>query len=314
MISLVLYLICVPGAGWRLGEADAIARALWVAFFILLIIAGIVAWFFVLAHESRRVAQEESARQTTLLLKEIDAHRRTDAQLQRAKEVAEAANLAKSRYVVGLSHELRTPLNAVLGYAQILERDEAMPPARQNGVRVIRRSAEHLSGLIDGLLDISKIEAGRFQLQRNESALRRVSRAARRHVPPAGRGQGPGVPLRARRTTLPEAVRSDEKRLRQILINLLSNAIKFTEAGHVALAVTYRSQIATFIVRGHAASAFRPDDRSASSSRSSAASSVRGDARPRPRPDHHQAAGADHGRRDRRRQRRRPKAQPSRCG
>ena len=121
-----------------------------------------------LAHESRRVAQEESARQTTLLLREIEAHGRTDAALQKAKEVAEAANLAKSRYLVGLSHELRTPLNSVFGYAQILERDAAIPPEQKGRIHVIRRSAEHLSGLIDGLLDISKIETGRLQLQRNE--------------------------------------------------------------------------------------------------------------------------------------------------
>jgi signal transduction histidine kinase len=73
------------------------------------------------------VAEEESSRQNTLLMKEIAAHKKTDAALQEAKEVAEAANRAKSRYVVGLSHELRTPLNAVLGYAQILERDETVP-------------------------------------------------------------------------------------------------------------------------------------------------------------------------------------------
>ncbi len=103
-----------------------------------------------------------------MLLKEIAAHKKTDTALQNAKETAEAANRAKSRYVVGLSHELRTPLNAVLGYAQILERDETIPAPRQLSIKVIRRSAEHLSGLIDGLLDISKIEAGRLQVYSNE--------------------------------------------------------------------------------------------------------------------------------------------------
>ncbi len=101
-------------------------------------------------------------------MNEIEAHKRTDAKLQQAKEVAEAASKAKSRHVVGLSHELRTPLNAILGYAQLLERDPALPTHRVDAVKVVRRSAEHLSGLIDGLLDISKIEAGRFHLDRNE--------------------------------------------------------------------------------------------------------------------------------------------------
>ena len=82
-------------------------------FFALTIIIGVVAWLFVLAQQSRRAAEAETRRQTALLIQEIDAHKRTDAELQRAKEVAESANLAKSRYVVGLSHELRSPLNAI---------------------------------------------------------------------------------------------------------------------------------------------------------------------------------------------------------
>ena len=83
-------------------------------FFVAHGVAGVAAWFFVLAQrEPARGARRNRARQTTLLMEEIDAHKRTDAELQKAKEVAEAANLAKSRYVVGLSHEIRTPLNAI---------------------------------------------------------------------------------------------------------------------------------------------------------------------------------------------------------
>src|SRR5258707_11412889 len=118
------------------------------------------------------ISEEESRRQTELLMQEIEAHKRTDVKLQQAKEKAEAASKAKSRYVVGLSHELRTPLNAVAGYAQILERDPEIPVRRLDAIRVVRRNAEYLSGLIDGLLDISKIEAGRFHLNRNEVRLR----------------------------------------------------------------------------------------------------------------------------------------------
>ncbi len=137
--------------------------------FVFAVIAGIVCWFLVLAHDSRVVAEEEFLAPEHAALKEIAAHKKTDAALQDAKETAEAANRAKSRLCrVGLSHELRTPLNAVLGYAQILERDETIPPPRQSAIKVIRRSADHLSGLIDGLLDISKIEAGRLQVYSNE--------------------------------------------------------------------------------------------------------------------------------------------------
>ncbi|NTJ43113.1 response regulator [Agrobacterium larrymoorei] len=227
--------------------ADVVERTILAVFFVFAVIAGIVCWFLVLAHDSRVVAEEESFRQNALLLKEIAAHKKTDAALQDAKETAEAANRAKSRYVVGLSHELRTPLNAVLGYAQILERDETIPAPRQSAIKVIRRSADHLSGLIDGLLDISKIEAGRLQVYSNEINIQDfLDQIIDLFRPQA---QAKGLAFNHERTkSLPQYVRSDEKRLRQILVNLLSNAIKFTDKGSVTLNVTYRSQVATFTV------------------------------------------------------------------
>jgi len=216
---------------------------LWKVFFALSIIIGVVAWLFVLAQQSRRAAEAETRRQTALLIQEIDAHKRTDAELQRAKEVAESANLAKSRYVVGLSHELRSPLNAISGYAQLLEQDASLSPKPRDQVRVVRRSADHLSGLIDGILDISKIEAGRLYLSRDEVRIGefldqlvgmfRLQAAAK------------GIDFVFKRApTLPSVVYADEKRLRQILINLLSNAIKFTQSGSVQLVVHYRSPVA----------------------------------------------------------------------
>ncbi|MFH3480477.1 hybrid sensor histidine kinase/response regulator [Xanthobacter variabilis] len=226
-------------------HGDAIRTTLWTLYFVLMIIVGVVAWLFVLAQESRRVAQEESQRQTALLMREIEAHKRTDAKLQKAKEAAEAANLAKSRYVVGISHELRTPLNAILGYAQLLERDSSIPAHRRDAIRVVRRSSEHLSGLIDGLLDISKIEAGRLHLYRDEvrihELLDQIVDMFRLQA------QARGIEFRhARSPRLPQVVHTDEKRLRQILINLLSNAIKFTARGHVTFSVAYRNQVAEF--------------------------------------------------------------------
>ncbi len=226
---------------------DVVNRTVAVVFFIFAIIAGIVSWFYVLAHDSRVVAEEESSRQNTLLLKEIAAHRKTDAALQNAKETAEAANRAKSRYVVGLSHELRTPLNAVLGYAQILERDETIPVPRQSAIKVIRRSADHLSGLIDGLLDISKIEAGRLQVFSNEVNIQDfLDQLIDMFAPQAA---AKGILFEHQRSrNLPLYVRTDERRLRQILVNLLSNAIKFTDEGTIRFGVEYRSQVATFTV------------------------------------------------------------------
>ena len=129
---------------------------------MLSLFAGILAWWVVLTRESRHVAQQESDRQTHLLMQEIEAHRKTDEQLQKAKEASEAANAAKSRYVTGLSHELRTPLNSIPGYAQILLRDEAMAPRHKDALGTIHRSGAHLLSLIDGLLDVAKIEAGKL--------------------------------------------------------------------------------------------------------------------------------------------------------
>jgi signal transduction histidine kinase/CheY-like chemotaxis protein/purine-cytosine permease-like protein len=222
---------------------ELLRSTLWTVFFILAIVAGIVAWLFVLLHESRRVAEEEMRRQAELLMQEIEAHKRTDAKLQEAKEKAEAASKAKSRYVVGLSHELRTPLNAVVGYAQILERDPAIPTHRHDAIRVVRRNAEYLSGLIDGLLDISKIEAGRFHVNRNEVRVREFLDQLVAMFRLQAIAKGIDFTF-SPSPKLPPVVYTDENRLRQILINLLSNAVKFTERGHVTLRVDYRNQVA----------------------------------------------------------------------
>ncbi len=259
VISLVLLLIDFGAAATGPEIRPVVDRTLWAAFAILSIVSGVLAWFFTLAGESRRAAQDESAHQTALLLREIAAHQRTDAELQRARDVAEAANSAKSRYVVGLSHELRTPLNAVLGYAQLLERDGDLPPARQNGVRVIRRSAEHLSGLIDGLLDVSKIEAGRLQIRADPVRTAEFFAGLVDMVRLQAGTKGLDFRV-AGLDRLPAVVRTDEKRLRQILINLLSNAIKFTSAGHVALSVGYRNQVATLDV-SDSGPGIAPEDR-----------------------------------------------------
>lgn len=247
MIAAVLSLVYFQVSLEAYIDKDVLKSTLWTVFFILTIIAGIGAWLLVLAQESRRVAEEETSRQTDLLMREIEAHKRTDAKLQKAKEAAEAANEAKSRHVVGLSHELRTPLNSILGYAQILERDPALPAKRVDAVRVVRRSAEHLSGLIDGLLDISKIEAGRFQLNRNEVRSKEFLDQLVDMFTLQANARGIGFQFHPA-ARLPFAVHTDENRLRQILINLLSNAIKFTDAGQVTFRMNYRNQVAEFIV------------------------------------------------------------------
>ena len=228
-------------------DRATIATALWLAFFALLIVSGVAAWLLVLAQDSRRAAEAETDRQTHMLMLEIEAHERTDAELQKAKEVAEAANFAKSRYVVGMSHEIRAPLNAIFGYAQLMEQDGAAEPNRPHAIRVIRRSAEHLGNLIDGLLDISKIESGHVRLSSDTVRIHDFLDQIVDMFQLQAAAQDIGFHYEQPQN-LPVFVHTDEKRLRQILINLVSNALKYTETGHASLRITYRSQVAEFSI------------------------------------------------------------------
>ncbi len=214
------------------------------AFCMLVLVVGVATWLHVLADESRTRALREAETQAARLVEEIEAHRLTDAALQKAKEDAEAANEAKSRYVVGLSHELRTPLNAILGYAQLMEGDPTMPRHRRTGIGVIRRSAEHLGGLIEGLLDISRIEAGRLEVYRDLIRFRECldDIAAIIRMQAAEKNLDFVADFAP---NLPHSVHGDEKRVRQILMNLLSNAVRYTDRGSVRFVVRYASDTAT---------------------------------------------------------------------
>ena len=222
------------------------------AFAALLLVSGIVAWWLVLTHKSRQVAQEESNRQTqavheqTLALRrEIDSHRQTDLQLQEAKLAADLANQAKSRYITTVSHELRTPLNSILGYAQLLEEDPSIPPHRKQAVSVIRRGGDHLLSLIEHTLDIARIEGGKMRLEPRPLRFRDcVQQIVHMFELQAS---AKGIEFRADLgDTVPEVVRADEKRLRQILINVLGNAVKFTQAGRVVFRLRYAREMAVF--------------------------------------------------------------------
>jgi signal transduction histidine kinase/CheY-like chemotaxis protein len=214
-------------------------------FAVLMLLTAVGAWWLVLVNESRRVAQEESEHQNQLLLREIEAHRDTDAKLQRAKEEADAANAAKSRYVRGISHELRTPLNTILGYSQIMLRDTDLPRRRRDAIATIQRSGEHLLALIDGLLDIASMEAGRLQFNRQEirfgEFLAHIEKMFRLEA------MKKGLDFRTEFSgKLPDVVQGDTSRLRQILINLLANAVRYTERGEVRLRIAYRSEVTVF--------------------------------------------------------------------
>lgn len=211
------------------------------------VLIGVGIWMLILGRESRRNARDEADRQTLRLLQEIRAHKRTDLALQDAKEQAEAANTAKTRYLAGLSHEIRTPLNAIFGFAQIIEADPDIPARRREAVRTIRRSSEHLAGLVEGLLDISKIEVGQIEIARERinlpGFLNQIGSLFREQAAQKG--------LHLSITTsgsLPVWVMSDEKRLRQILINLLTNAVRYTAQGSVEMSFSYRNEVATIVI------------------------------------------------------------------
>ena len=217
------------------------------AFAAVALVSGIAAWWLVLARQTRVVAQEESRRQTRALQSEVTSHRRTDLALQNAKRAADAANQAKSRYITAISHELRTPLNSILGYAQLLDEDDSMPPQRRQAVRVIRRGGDHLLSLIEGTMDIARIESGKLALDVKPMLLRDGLAGIARlfELQAAAKGLRFETLIDA---SVPAGVRADERRLRQILINVIGNAVKFTSTGHVRFRASYAREMARFEV------------------------------------------------------------------
>jgi signal transduction histidine kinase/ligand-binding sensor domain-containing protein/CheY-like chemotaxis protein len=179
----------------------------------------------------------EQERQARLRLEE------SNAELRQARIAAEQANQAKSVFLANMSHEIRTPLNAVLGYAQILQRKADLGPELRQGLETIQNSGEHLLALVNDVLDLSKIEAGRLERQDVDFDLAALLdglgsmfaiHCQRKHLSWRMEWRGPGGD-----ESLPAhlGVRGDEGKLRQVLINLLSNAVKFTDAGQVVLRV-----------------------------------------------------------------------------
>ncbi len=166
---------------------------------------------------------------------DITDRKQAEIALLKGKEAAEAANLTKSAFLANMSHELRTPLNAILGFTQILARDSSLNPQQQEQIAIINQSGEHLLNLINDVLEISKIEAGRsalhlssfdfYDLLTGLEAMLQVKAASK------------GLQIIFDRDTVPQYITTDESKLRQVLTNLVGNAIKFTREGGVSLRV-----------------------------------------------------------------------------
>jgi signal transduction histidine kinase/CheY-like chemotaxis protein len=188
-----------------------------------------------LLHEKRRSATEVELREGEAILAA------QAKELALARDTADRANRAKSTFLANMSHELRTPLNAILGYAQLLQRSPQTTKWQSDAYQTIQQSGEHLLMLIVDLLDLSKIEAEKLELQLSTV-----------HMPAFLQGIANIVRVKANEKALefgcefspdlPSYIQADQKHLRQILLNLLSNAIKFTDRGRVDFEVTVLSQ------------------------------------------------------------------------
>ncbi|MDM8551556.1 two-component regulator propeller domain-containing protein [Desulfobacterales bacterium HSG2] len=149
---------------------------------------------------------------------------------------AEAANLAKSTFLANMSHELRTPLNAILGFARLMDRSRAMPPGEKESLAIIRRSGEHLLNLINDVLDMSKIEAGRTVLTKKDFDIYRLLDDVEEMFCLKAEEKGLRLAFECD-VGVPQHIRTDGGKLRQVLVNLLGNAIRFTKKGGISVRV-----------------------------------------------------------------------------
>jgi PAS domain S-box-containing protein len=199
-----------------------------------------------------RVAWKSS--QGTLLLNEkgkpvrmvgisadVTEQKQAEQALKEAVAAADAANRAKSSFLANMTHELRTPMNAILGFCQLLSRDENLTPQQQQSLRVIGRSGEHLLNQINAVLDISKIEAGRITLQEHPCDLWELLAELQDLFEPRIQAKLLQFQLIIA-PEVPQIVVVDETKLRQALCNLLANALKFTHQGKITLAVSVEVQ------------------------------------------------------------------------
>nr|MDD6335904.1 response regulator [bacterium] len=194
---------------------------------------GEVRWFRVTAYRTRI----HKAEKYVLVLSDRTREQQMNQSLANALEVARSANAAKSNFLANMSHDIRTPMNAIVGFATLLGRDADQPDKVREYTRKIAFSSQHLLGLINDILDMSKIESGHTALNVTAFNMMELMEAVYTIVLPQTRAKNQTLDLRAR-GNLPERVQGDKIRLSQILLNLLSNAVKYTkEGGTISLMV-----------------------------------------------------------------------------
>jgi signal transduction histidine kinase/DNA-binding NarL/FixJ family response regulator len=219
--------LVIPPPFWQTG---------WFRGAVIALCAGLVAGGFLLR---LRMIQAEKRRLEVLVDERTQQLSQTMGELRRSRDAAQAANRAKSVFLANISHELRTPLNAILGFSQLLlgsssSERAALTPSQRDDLKIINRSGEHLLGLINDVLEMSKIEAGRITLNEHHFDLRRLLEDLEDMF--GLRAEAKGLALECEIAAgVPQVVQADEGKLRQILMNLLSNAVKFTGTGGVVL-------------------------------------------------------------------------------
>jgi signal transduction histidine kinase/DNA-binding NarL/FixJ family response regulator len=197
----------------------------------LLVIQFFLTFFLLLNIRKRKVAEEDLRSYQLGLEKKVEER---TAEMREAKEQAELANQAKSIFLANMSHELRTPLNAILGFGRNLARAEDLSAKQRSEVDIITRSGDHLLKMIDEILSLSRIEAGRVELQENHFDLVHALEGVSQMFSVRAEAKGLRFDLDLN-PSLTRMIQGDEGKLRQVLINLLSNAVKFTEQGYVSL-------------------------------------------------------------------------------
>jgi predicted ATPase/signal transduction histidine kinase/CheY-like chemotaxis protein len=185
---------------------------------------------------SDRKQAEKTLIENVRLEQEISDRKRTAAELEQAKEAAESANKAKSTFLANMSHELRTPLNAILGFSQLMDGAPNLLNEQKENLNIIHRSGEHLLSLINQVLDLSKVEAGRMTLSETNFDIHHFLADIEDMFVLKAKYQGLELRFECA-TDVPQYIRTDEVKLRQVLMNLIGNAVKFTASGSVSVEV-----------------------------------------------------------------------------